>query len=276
MSDVPVAIVTGASSGIGAATAATYARRGYRVVLAARRQARLERLEQQFRRDGGQAHVHLCDVTQEQQVRSLVRETYDRHGRCDVMVNNAGIGMFGRVDELSTDEMREIFEVNYFGLFWGAREAARVMIRQGHGHIFNVSSVIGKRGTPYHGAYCATKFAAVGLSDAMRVELAPRGIRVTCVCPSLTDTEFFSHSRRGRAGGSTFQRLKGGMQDPKIVARKIVSVTGKECPELVFTPGGKFLARVGTLLPRFTDWLMGFYRKSLEETMAQAHEADSR
>ncbi len=260
MSDIPIVIVTGASSGIGQAAAGVFAAGGYRVILAARRQARLERLRDALRQEGGRADVHLCDVSKESQVISLVEQTWNRYGRLDVMINNAGITAIGPVDELTTDRMREIFEVNYFGLFWGAREAARAMRQQGSGHIFNVSSVIGKRATPYHGAYCATKFAIVGLSDSMRVELAPFGIRVTCLCPSTTDTELLSHSRGARIAGKGLSRL-GGMQDPEVVARKIFSSVGKNRPELVLTLGGKLLAKLGPLLPRLTDRLMEKYRR---------------
>lgn len=267
MSDIPTVIVTGASSGIGQATAVRFAAGGYRVILAARRQARLERLQDAIRQEGGRADVHVCDVTSESQVTALVEQTWKRYGRLDVMLNNAGITEVGPVDEVTTDRMREIFEVNYFGLFWGAREAARLMCQQGSGHIFNVSSVIGKRATPFHGAYCATKFAIVGLSDAMRVELAPFGVRVTCVCPSTTETELFSHSRGARMAGKGLRKL-GGMQDPKVVAGRIFSSVGKKRPELIFTLGGKLLAKLGPLLPRLTDRLMEKYRRELLKGMS--------
>jgi hypothetical protein len=261
--------VTGASSGIGAATAVELGKRGYTVVLAARRRERLEQVSARVTQAGGFGDVQVRDVGVEEQVEDLVAGCEARHGRLDVMINNAGFGMFGRIHELTTEQMRKVFEVNYFGLFWGARAAARVMIEQGSGHIFNVSSVIGKRGTPYHGAYCASKFAVVGLSDSMRVELAPLGVRVTCVCPGLTDTEFFTHSRQGQAAEGTFQAIKGGLQDPRIVARKMVQAIGKPRPELVFTPGGKILVLLASLFPRLTDWLMGFYRDSLSRSMSR-------
>jgi uncharacterized protein len=264
-----IAIVTGASSGIGAATAIELGARGYTVVLAARRRQRLEQVRARVAQAGGRGDVQVCDVGIEEQVQRLVDGCVQRHGRLDVMINNAGFGMFGRIHELTTEQMRRIFEVNYLGLFWGARAAGRVMARQGTGHIFNVSSVIGKRGTPYHGAYCASKFAVVGLSDSMRVELAPLGVHVTCVCPGLTDTEFFTHSPQGQAAEGTFQAIKGGLQDPRIVARKMVQSIGKRRPELVFTPGGKILIVLACLFPRLTDRLMGFYRDSLSRSMSQ-------
>lgn len=262
MTDANVAIVTGASSGIGAHTAVELARRGMQVTLAARREDRLREIARRCREVGPEATVHPTDVSDEQQVQRLVDVTVDRHGRLDVMVNNAGIGHFGRVHETSTDDMRRVLDINYFGLFWGARAAGEVMARQKRGHIFNVSSVIGKRGTPFHGAYCATKFAIVGLSDSMRVELRPYDVNVTCVCPGLTQTEFFDDEQLEDPGRSKYVRFRT-MMHPRVVGRRIARTVGCNKPELVFTAGGRFLAKVGPLWPRLGDWIMKFYHDDL-------------
>jgi short-subunit dehydrogenase len=262
-----VVIVTGASAGIGAATALAYGRAGDTVVLAARRQEKLAEVADRVDQAGGRAEVMPTDVAVRQQVEQLIARTVERFGRLDVMVNNAGFGTFGQVHELTDQQMRRIFEVNYFGLFWGARAAARVMLDQRAGHIFNVSSVIGKRGTPYHGAYCATKFAIVGLSDAMRVELAPRGVLVTTVCPTLTETEFFEHSRAGQAAGSSFTTFKAKMS-PQRVARRIVKTTGRSRPELVFSAGGQLLVWLAAICPRLVDWMMSLYRRDLARSIS--------
>ncbi len=257
-----IAIVTGASSGIGMETAMAFARRRYAVVLAARREDRLNEVAGRCRDFGAEAIVKPTDVADERQVEALVVEAVNRFGQIDVMVNNAGYGLFAQVHETSTEAMREIFDVNYFGLFYGCKAVAPIMIRQKSGHIFNVSSVIGKRGTPFHGAYCATKFAVCGLTDALRVEMKPHNVRVTCVCPALTETEFFSRSETGRKAQSSWQRVKGYMPAEKV-ARKIVATVGKSKPELVFTLGGKFLAGISALFPRAADAIMGFYRNDL-------------
>ena len=263
MSEHPVAVVTGASGGIGAATAVALARRGHAVVLAARRADRLAEVAAQCEQAGGRGVVMPTDMADAAQVEALIADTAERFGRIDVLVNNAGFGIHARVHETDPREMRDIFDVNFFGVFRAARAAAAVMIRRRSGHIFNVSSVIGKRGAPFNGAYSATKFAVCGLSDAMRVELAPYNVRVTCVCPGLTATEFFDHVRRARPeAGSSFARVRT-LTPPAVIARRIAAAVGKNVPEMVFTPGGKFLVLVAALWPRLADRMMRVYHDHL-------------
>lgn len=242
------------------------AERRYAVVLAARREDELERVAERCRRAGAhEAVVAPTDVTDERRVKELVDATAGRFGRLDVLVNNAGYGLHGAVHEITDEQMRRIFDVNFFGLFYGCRAAAPIMIRQGSGHVFNVSSVIGKRGTPMNGAYCATKFAVVGLTDSMRVELRPHGVNVTCVCPGMTDTDFFDRvegRRERRKTREPFQSLRT-PQSPDVVARRIVATIGRYRPELIFTPGGKFLALVAPLSPRLADRIMETYRQGM-------------
>ena len=266
MADRKIAIVTGASSGIGAETALALARRGYAVVLAARREAKLAEVADQCEAAGGQARVAVTDVADEAQVEALVAGAVDEFGRIDVMVNNAGYGLFARAWETSAEDMRAIFDVNYFGVFYGCKAAAPVMIRQRSGHIFNVSSVIGKRGTPFHGAYCATKFAICGLTDSLRVELSAYGVRATSVCPALTATEFFERSVRARSARSSFKRFKK-ITPASVVGRKIAATVGKNRPEIVFTATGKLLAVLAALCPRTLDAIMKLYYKDLAKRL---------
>ncbi len=266
MSERRVAVITGASSGIGMETALAFARKGYAVVPAARRADRLEHLAAQCRAAGAEATPVVTDVAEEQQVNDLVARAADEYGRIDVMVNNAGHGVFAAVHETPTEEMRRIFDVNYFGVFYGCRAVVPEMLRRGGGHIFNVSSVIGKRGTPMHGAYCATKFAIAGLTESLRVELMSLGVHVTLVCPTTTDTEFFDRTPAGRKAGDGFRKYVSTMS-AAVVARKIAAVAGRRKPELVFSPGGKFLALSAALAPGLTDQLMKLYRDDLTERL---------
>ena len=159
--------------------------------------------------------------------------------------------------------MRHIFEVNFFGVFFGCKAVAPIMTAQGSGHIFNVSSVIGKRGTPFNGAYCATKFAVCGLTDSLRVEMRPHHVCVTCVLPGLTDTEFFDQVDGATDRKKTsFAKLRT-LQPPEIVAGKIAATVGKHTPELVFTTGGALLALAAAISPRLTDAMMAAYRDDL-------------
>ena len=266
MNERAVAVVTGASSGIGAETALAFARRGYAVVLAARRADRLEEVARRCRACGGQATAVPTDVAGEREVDALVAAAAAEHGRVDVMVNNAGQGLIARVHETSDRQMRRIFDVNFFGVFYGCKAVVPVMIRQRSGHIFNLSSVIGKRGTPFHGAYCATKFAICGLTDSMRVELAAYNVRATCVCPATTRTEFFGHSEREQKAGRSFERF----QHPtpaSVVGRKIAATVGKPVPELIFTAGGKLLTLIAALSPRLADRMMKLYHDDLARSL---------
>jgi hypothetical protein len=284
----PVAIVTGASSGIGAETAVALARRGYVVVLAARREDRLREVAARCQvgkareehaqgtpdkargsPDKAQGTPSLglplvvpTDVTHPEEVERLVATTFERFGHIDVMVNNAGHGVFARVHETTDEQMRDIFEVNVMGVFHGCRCVAPIMMRQRSGHIFNVSSVLGKRGAPFHGAYSATKFAVCGLTEALRVEMMPYRVRVTLVCPALTDTEFFRHSRGGGHARSSFVRFKG-LMPAERVAQRIAATVGHRRPEIVFTPGGRFLSIVATLWPSLADRMMRLYHDDL-------------
>jgi len=269
MTDQRVAVVTGASSGIGMETALAYGRRGYAVVLAARREDKLAEVAREVRtlnrrccgRDT--ALVVVTDVADASQVRALVTQAMEQFGRIDVMVNNAGYGQFGRVWEISDAEMRDIFQVNFFGAFYGCKAVAPVMIAQGSGHIFNISSIIGRAGSPFHGAYSASKFALTGLTESLRVELRPLGVHVTEVCPALTETEFFDRVRDGEARRrSDFLRASRKMPAWKV-AQKIVARTGRYTPRLAFTAGGKLLMTLPTICPSLADRIMKIYHDDL-------------
>jgi NAD(P)-dependent dehydrogenase (short-subunit alcohol dehydrogenase family) len=263
MNDRPIAVVTGASSGIGAATAVELARKGYTVYLAARREDRLHAVAEACSAAGGEGRVAPTDVTDRAQVEALVRRADDEGGRIDVMVNNAGYGVRSRLAETTEEQMRRIFDVNFFGVFFGCAAVAPVMIARRAGHIFNVSSVLGKRGSPFHGAYSATKHAVCGLTDSLRVEMLPYNVRVTAVCPGMTDTEFFDKVEGGsRDAESSFKTVRT-RQPPEHVARGIVRAIGRNVPEMVFTPGGKLLALVSALWPRLADRMMKLYHDDL-------------
>ncbi len=267
--DPKIAIVTGASSGIGAEIAIGLSARGYVVFLAARRAEKLAEVAELCNAAGGRAIAVQTDVADKSQVEALVARAVDEFARVDVMVNNAGYGVSGRVAEITDDQMRKVFDVNFFGLWYGCKAVAPVMIAQRSGHIFNVSSVIGKRGTPFNGAYCATKFAVCGLGDSMRIELAAHNVKLTTVCPGMTDTPFFDAVDRSSSARKSSSRDKSSfkalrtMQPAGHVAKKVIAAIGKNKPEMVFTIGGKFMAILAALSPRLVDRMMKIYAADL-------------
>ncbi|HSE05885.1 MAG TPA: SDR family NAD(P)-dependent oxidoreductase, partial [Methylomirabilota bacterium] len=178
-----VALVTGASSGIGAATARALAGAGLRVALCARRKDRLEQLAADLGAQGAEAAVHTVDVTDALAVQVMVDEVVARWGRLDVLVNNAGRGLSATLEQTTAEDLRALMELNVVAVLGATRAVLPIMRRQGSGHVINVSSVVGRRAVPYRAAYSATKFALGALSEALRVELTGSGIAVTLVYP---------------------------------------------------------------------------------------------
>ena len=185
-----VAIVTGASSGIGEATARLLAQKGATVVLAARRQERLNELKAEIEGEGGAATVVATDVTDRQAVQALADAALDAHGRIDVLVNNAGVMPLTFLHNMRTDDWYQTVDVNLYGVLHAVEAVLPTMMEQKRGHVVNVSSTAGRRVYPGGAVYSATKYAVRALSEGMRQELGPsHGIRVTCIEPGAVATE---------------------------------------------------------------------------------------
>ena len=183
-------IVTGASSGIGDATARLLAQEGASVALAARREERLHDLKAAIEADGGTAIVVPTDVTDRAQVQALADATQDAFGAIDVLINNAGVMPLSLMKNLHEDEWEQMVDVNVKGVLYAIGAVLPVMQAQGHGHVVNVSSVAGRRVFPGGAVYCGTKHFVTALSEGMRAELAPNhNIRVTSIEPGAVATE---------------------------------------------------------------------------------------
>src|SRR5215211_3255219 len=191
--DGKVAVVTGASSGIGEATAEALAAEGAAVVVAARREERLDELVGRIENSGGRTLAVSCDVTDEGQAHALIQRAEEEFGRVDILVNNAGVMLLSKVGKGLSDQWRQMFEVNVLGLLYATDAAVEVMKRQGSGHIVNVSSVAGRKTRPTSGVYSGTKFAVNAISEALRQELLEDGIRITMVEPGAVATELTDH-----------------------------------------------------------------------------------
>lgn len=188
-----VVVVTGASSGIGEATARLLGRKGARVVLGARRRDRLERIASDVRAYGGTAEVHEVDVTKKEDVDSLVGFAKERFGRLDVVVNNAGVMPLSPLAALRIDEWNRMLDVNVRGVLHGIAAALPIMKAQGFGQFVNVSSVAGRQVYPTSAVYCATKFAVHAISEGLRLE--SKDIRVTVISPGPTESELGETTR---------------------------------------------------------------------------------
>jgi NADP-dependent 3-hydroxy acid dehydrogenase YdfG len=203
--DGKVAVLTGASSGIGEATAEALAAEGATVVVAARREDRLDDLVGRINGNGGKALAVACDVTDEEQAHDLIQRAKEEFGRVDVLVNNAGVMQLSKVEKGLSDEWRRMIEVNVLGLLYATDAAIQVMKEQGSGHLVNISSLASRGTRPGLGVYSGTKVAVNAISEALRQELLEDNIRVTMVEPGAVETELPDHitDEEAREGLST-------------------------------------------------------------------------
>ena len=188
-----VVVITGASSGLGEATARLLSAEGASVVLGARRVERLKSLADELTAKGGKALAVATDVTHCDQVKRLVDAAVQTFGRIDVMINNAGLMPHSPLERLKIDDWNRTIDVNIKGVLYGIAAALPYMKQQKAGHIINVSSVAGHKITPLGAVYCATKHAVRALSEGLRTEVKPYNIRTTVISPGAVATELPSH-----------------------------------------------------------------------------------
>ena len=253
-----VAIVTGASSGIGEATARRLARDGMRVTLAARRQDELERVAGEIEAGGGQALVAPTDVRDRAAIHRMVQATLDAWGRVDVLINNAGLGYSARVVDLDPDQLRDQVDVNLVAVIECAQAVLPAMMQHKSGHIVNVASIAGLVGLPGSSVYSATKSAVISFSDALRREVREHGIQVTALCPGFVATNFSPRLKKISEGRPDAQRLPGVMQ-ADYVADRIASLIRHPRRRLIIPPGWGLLVAVAQAFPRLSDAVLSRY-----------------
>ncbi len=222
--DGKVALITGASSGIGEATARLMAAEGAKLALVARRHDRLVKLAGEIEKDGGEALPIEADVTDHGKVEAIVAQTAAQFGGLHILVNNAGVMLLGPVDGADVEEWRRMIDVNLLGLLYCTRESIPIMRDSGGGHIVNVASVAGRIANLGTGVYNMTKWGVVGFSEALRQEALHSNIRVTCVEPGFVDTELQGHNTNPAVVEATekYRKETGEILEADDIARAIV------------------------------------------------------
>ncbi|HET9915308.1 MAG TPA: SDR family oxidoreductase [Anaerolineales bacterium] len=261
-----VAIITGASSGIGEVTALEFASAGAKVVLAARRIERLQKLAETIRAAGGTALPVQTDLTSIEQIRNLVKTTLATFGRVDILANIAGAGYYDWFEELSSDNLREHYEVNVIGLAELTREVVPAMKTQRSGFILNMCSYSSVISAPPLTVYASTKYAVEGLTDGLRRELIPWGIKVMRIHPSgVTGTEF--KEKASRDGGIQFKSISLGQVSRERVARTLVRLVERPRRSVFLGRLYDGLAILNKLFPWTIDWASSIWvrRKQAEE-----------
>ena len=214
-----IAIVTGASAGIGRASALALAGEGAQVVITARRAERLEALTAEINAMGTTAHIVAGDAREEETAQRAVKTAVDVAGRLDILINNAGMGIYKNLVDTSADDYDRMITTNVRSTFLFSRHAAPQMIKQGEGTILMISSMAGKYGFAGEAVYCATKFAQVGFAQALDRELRPSGIKVGVICPGGVKTEFAIGTGRTEEGVAA-----SGMLESEDVAAAVLLV----------------------------------------------------
>lgn len=241
-----VVLITGASSGIGQRLAVDLAARGATVVGCGRSRERLQETEQEMKRHSASSTVHVCDVSDPQQVKAMVEKVLAQFGRIDILINNAGFGFYKTLADSPLESIEAVLRTNFLGAVYSIKEALPFMIARRSGHIVNIASGAGKIGTPSMAAYCASKFAMIGLSESLYHELRPLGIHVSVISPGPVRTKM----------QLLFDQLAAGVWTPEFlilkteeVSRAVIKAIEKKRFETVIPFWLAVVCRVKALCP---------------------------
>ncbi len=250
-----VVLVTGASSGIGEAAVRAFCAEGCKVVAAARRLERLEQLAGELSARGETVLAVRCDVRSDEEVRGAFEMARERFGGVDILVNNAGLGLYGPVEDVAPSKLHENFETNVYGVLRCIRAAVPMMRARKGGQIINVSSVLGHRALPGMGGYCASKFALNGLTESLRVELAPAGIDVLLFSPGITKTEFRQNALSASNERESLPPFEA--MSAAAVARELVAASRRRRRLTILTRAGRTMVAMNRFAPALFDRFAG-------------------
>lgn len=258
-----VLVVTGATSGNGLAIVERAIRGGARVVAVARNAAALDALQARLSRDGGRIATVVADVSDADSVDQIARTAIAEFGRFDSWINNAGVGVYGSLEQVPVADHRRVFDVNYFGMLHGSLVAARHLRGKG-GAIINIGSILSDRAIVDQGPYCATKHAVQALTDTLRMELERdgAGISVTLVKPGAIDTPFPDHARNFM---DRLPRVPPPVYTPDVVADAVLFACAHPRRTIYAGGGGLFSAMLARGAPRVTDRIMEAVGRQLQE-----------
>ena len=253
-----VVLITGASEGIGAACVESFRKRGARLVLISRRREKLERLT------GPDTLIAPADVTDPEDRRRAVSAAMDRFGAIDILINNAGIGLYAPAWRAPFEEVRRMFDLNLFAALEMAQLVAPYMIRQRRGMIVNISSIAGQMTLPWFTMYSASKYALGSMTDGLRMELKPYGIRAMTVCPGYVRTAFQDHVIAGNPPPS-IRRARRFAIDPGKCAEAIARGVERDARTIVTPWAGWLLIALQRMMPRIMDAQLARMLQRLEK-----------
>lgn len=247
-------VITGASSGLGKDLALAAANEGANIVLIARREAELKNLKSTLvEMYPVKCHYFVVDVTEENAVYDAFHQIEDQFDGIDVLINNAGYGLFQSVEQMTLHDMKQMFEVNVFGVMCCSKLALTSMKYKGKGHIINIASLAGKVATSKAAAYAGSKHAVLGFSNALRQEVENDGIIVTNVNPGPMDTPFFNIADESGTYAKSVRKL---MLDPEKVAQKVISLIGHDIHNVDLPSWMGMGAKIYSLFPKMSHRFM--------------------